>query len=106
MKKIYSALSLLLLVVSASVFASPDYWIDVRTAEEFSEGHLEGAVNIPFDEIVEKIDSVASDKNAEIYLYCRSGRRASKAKLALEEAGFTHVRNIGGLEDAQKEAEQ
>ena len=43
-------------------------WIDVRSAEEFKEGHLQGALNIPHDQIVDRIKSVSPDKNAPVNL--------------------------------------
>ena len=75
--------------------------IDVRSAEEFASGHLQGAVNIPHDRITDEIGSVAADKSARIILYCRSGRRADTALNALKAAGYENVFNYGGLEDAQ-----
>ena len=71
-------------------------WIDVRTPEEFSRGHLKGAVNIPMQEIGEKISSVSPDKNAPVNLYCHSGRRAQVALQTLQQMGYTHVINQGG----------
>ena len=87
------------LSLSMSVWAETVYWIDVRTAEEYSEQHVEQAVNIPYDQIAEKIATVTKDKSAEIYLYCRSGNRAGKAKVVLETMGYTGVINLGGLSD-------
>ena len=75
--------------------------IDVRSAEEFASGHLQGAVNIPHDRIAEEIGAVAADKTAWIILYCRSGRRADTALNALKAIGYENVSNYGGLEDAQ-----
>ena len=75
--------------------------IDVRSAEEFASGHLQGAVNIPHDRITDEIGSVAADKYTRIILYCRSGRRADTALNALKTAGYENVTNYGGLEDAQ-----
>jgi len=75
--------------------------IDVRSADEFASGHLQGAVNIPHDRITDEIGSVAADKSARIILYCRSGRRADTALNALKAAGYENVSNYGGLEDAQ-----
>ena len=87
----------------ANAQVAPDSFvlIDVRSAEEFASGHLQGAVNIPHDRIVEEIGSVAPDKSARIILYCRSGRRAETALNALKSAGYENVSNYGGLEDAQ-----
>ena len=77
-------------------------WIDVRSAEEFNTGHLQGAVNIPHDKIIEGVKAVGSDKDAPINLYCRSGRRAEAALTELKNAGYTNVTNHGGYEDLVK----
>jgi phage shock protein E len=89
------------LLISVKVLAA-EYWIDVRTAEEYQQGHVDVAVNILHTEIATKINNVTSDKDATIYLYCRSGRRASIAEKALEDLGYTQVKNLGGLDDARK----
>ena len=70
--------------------------IDVRTPEEYSQGHLIGAVNYDWYDstFVDKV-SVAYDKNAPLYIYCRSGKRASEAAAALDKAGF-EVFNLKG----------
>ena len=77
-------------------------WIDVRSAEEFNSGHLQNAVNIPHDQIIEGIKAVSSDKNAPINLYCRSGRRAEVALNELKKAGYTNLTNHGGYDDLVK----
>ena len=77
-------------------------WIDVRTPEEFKEGHLKDAVNIPVDQIGARIGSVSPDKSAPVNLYCRSGRRAEVALAELKKAGYTNVTNHGGYEDLLK----
>ena len=77
-------------------------WIDVRSAEEFNSGHLQNAVNIPHDQIIEGIKVVSSDKNAPINLYCRSGRRAEVALNELKKAGYTNITNHGGYDDLVK----
>ena len=77
-------------------------WIDVRSAEEFNTGHLQGAVNIPHDKIIEGVKALGSDKDAPINLYCRSGRRAEAALTELKNAGYTNVINHGGYEDLVK----
>ena len=76
--------------------------IDVRSAEEFSSGHLQGAVNIPHTEIAEKISGVAAAKNTPLYLYCRSGRRVGLAMEVLQKLGYTVMFNLGGYEEAKK----
>jgi len=72
--------------------------VDVRTPEEFSQGHLEGALLIPHDEIAGRASELGSDKDRSIVLYCRSGNRSAQAKQALEKLGYTHVVNGGGYE--------
>jgi phage shock protein E len=72
--------------------------IDVRTAEEFAAGHIEGAINIPFDQIVAGVEKIGLKNDASIVLYCRSGRRSSLADESLLQAGFTDSVNAGGYE--------
>ena len=74
-------------------------WIDVRTPEEFNEGHLQGAVNVPHDQIASQIARISPDKNAPVNLYCRSGRRAEVALQELKKLGYTNVTNHGGYQD-------
>ncbi len=74
--------------------------IDVRTEAEWNNGHLEGAVLIPYGRIAEKIESVACDKSQKIYLYCRTGRRVQIAKGTLEKLGYSDVVNLGSMENA------
>ena len=64
---------------------------------------MPGAVNIPYEEIAERIGEVTADKDAPILLYCRSGRRSGIALKALQEAGFKNAVNVGGLDDARRE---
>jgi phage shock protein E len=73
--------------------------IDVRTAQEFSGGHIEGAINIPYDQIDVGIRSIKGlTKEAPILLYCRSGRRSAIARESLEKLGFRRVLDGGGME--------
>jgi phage shock protein E len=96
----------LLLAWAFPAWAGDAHWIDVRTAEEFAAGHVSQAVNIPYEEITQRIGEVTEDKDALIYVYCRSGRRSGIAKVALAEAGFSNVVNLGSLESAQRAAER
>jgi len=91
----------LLVTLSAAAWADQPHWIDVRTLGEFEAGHVNGAVNSPYEEIAARIVEVTTDKDDVIYVYCRSGRRSGIAKSMLEDAGFTNVVNLGGLEDAR-----
>lgn len=77
-------------------------WIDVRTVEEYSANHIDGDANIPLATIDPQDLAAKYGKDAEINLYCRSGNRAGQAKDILEAAGFTHVNNMGGIDDVSK----
>jgi phage shock protein E len=70
--------------------------IDVRSHFEFSSGALEGAVNIPLEQIHYHAESI--DKETPILLYCRSGQRSAYAKQIMEVLGFTNLYNIGSYE--------
>lgn len=74
--------------------------IDVRTNAEWSEGHIETAVHIPLDTILDNIELAASNKEQTIYLYCGSGRRSGKAEKALQSMGYINAKNIGGIKEA------
>ncbi|MCH8193011.1 MAG: rhodanese-like domain-containing protein [Planctomycetes bacterium] len=76
--------------------------IDVRSAAEFDTGHIEGAVNIPHDEIGTRIAEVTKDKDQAIVLYCRSGGRAGIALAAVQELGYTQVENAGGYQSLKE----
>lgn len=78
------------------------FWIDVRTGAEFAAGHLEGAVNIPHDRIGTVIGGVVPDKDREIRLYCRSGRRSGIALKTLKELGYTNVINEGAYKKLRR----
>ena len=71
--------------------------LDVRTQEEFDAGHIAGAILLPYDEINLKAATVLPDKEKEIVLYCRSGRRSAIAKKALVELGYKDVEDFGGV---------
>ena len=72
--------------------------IDVRTLPEYLESRIPDSILIPYDEIQSKIGNVAN-KDSEIIVYCRSGRRSSIAKNTLESLGYTNVKNLGGIID-------
>lgn len=74
--------------------------IDVRSSQEFDEGHLNSAINIPIYNIKNEIDKKVSNKSNLIILYCSSGVRSRKAKTELEKLGYENVYNLkGGLDN-------
>lgn len=79
-------------------------WIDVRTVSEYCQGHLDDAINIPYDAMRSEIATITTDKTAEIHLYCGTGRRAGMAQLALRSMGYTNVHNHGGYETLKNQA--
>lgn len=70
--------------------------VDVRTPEEFKEGHIEGAININFNDatFLEKISKL--DKSKPVYVYCRSGKRSSAASAEMSKAGFKNLYDLEG----------
>lgn len=74
--------------------------IDVRTQAEFDVAHIKGAILIPYDQIKNKIAEFVKDKNTEIALYCRTGRRSGIATTILKELGYQNVENYGSMQNA------
>lgn len=87
-------------VVAGAVAEAPSIVIDVRTAEEFAAGHVEGAVNIDLSNGDFAAALGGLDKSTAYVLYCRSGNRSGQALALMEQAGFTNVRNLGALDQA------
>lgn len=71
--------------------------LDTRTKEEFDTGHIPGAIQISHDEILKKAESVLTDKNQLILVYCRSGRRSKLAAEDLLKLGYTNIKEFGGI---------
>lgn len=71
--------------------------VDVRTAEEYADGHIPGAELLPYDEIEARF--MDSDKDRPIVVYCRSGRRSSIAANDLRKMGYTNVSDFGAVSD-------
>ena len=79
--------------------------LDVRTQEEYDQGHIPGAILIPDTEIKTKAEEVLTDKDQLILVYCRSGRRSKIAAEALVELGYTNIKEFGGIIDWPYEVE-
>ena len=68
--------------------------VDVREENEFAEGHLKGAVNIPLSQLRERMEEIPKDR--PVYVHCRSGQRSYNAVMALQGHGYTNVCNVSG----------
>lgn len=73
--------------------------LDVRTPEEFSQGHIPDAIFIPDYELAKRAEKELPDKNALILVYCRSGNRSRQAANTLLKLGYTNVKDFGGIID-------
>ena len=70
--------------------------LDVRTSEEYRGGHIPGSKNVPL-QTIDKVASVAENKDTVLYVYCQSGARSRQATSMLQGMGYTNVNNIGGI---------
>lgn len=73
--------------------------LDVRSREEYDQGHIPGAILIPDTEIEAKAADLLPDKEQLILVYCRSGRRSKLAAQSLADLGYTNIREFGGILD-------
>ena len=75
-----------------------DYLIvDVRRPDEFAEGHIAGAINVPSDDITDEMPELLPDKEQTLLVYCRSGNRSKEASRKLADIGYTKVYEFGGI---------
>ena len=70
--------------------------LDVRTPQEYREGHIPGSQNVPLQQL-DKVEEVTENKDTVLYVYCRSGARSRQAGSLLQAMGYTNVHNIGGI---------
>ena len=77
--------------------------LDTREQYEYDEGHIPGAILIPYDEIADSAEKELSDKDQLILVYCRSGRRSKIAAEELVKLGYTNVKEFGGIIDWEYE---
>lgn len=90
-------------IASLDTIAEKDFLlIDVRTPEEFAEGHIPGAINIDVknEDFTEKIATIS--KEEAVYLYCKSGGRSTKATTILSSLGYENITNLSGGFEAWK----
>jgi phage shock protein E len=76
--------------------------IDVRSRQEYEAGHLENSINIEHDKIEKIAEVIGEDKDREVVVYCRSGRRSGEAKKSLEKYGYKNIHNGLGYEGLKK----
>ena len=75
-----------------------DYLIvDVRRPDEFAEGHIAGAINVPNEEISDEMPELLPDKDQLLLIYCRSGNRSKEGSQKLADIGYTKVYEFGGI---------
>ncbi len=80
----------------------PFMFLDVRTVEEYRQGHIRNAKLIPVQVLADHLAEVP--KNRQVYVYCHSGKRSSRAARLLAEHGFTNIENVVGGIEAWKKA--
>ncbi|NLO36054.1 MAG: rhodanese-like domain-containing protein, partial [Clostridiaceae bacterium] len=71
--------------------------IDVRTREEYREGHIPGSLHVSLDQLPWQLEQKLTNKAARIFVYCLSGSRSSQACRFLQRQGYNNVTNIGGI---------
>ena len=113
MNKLFAAVSVVFMLMSSCTIGQTKYnieldefekkmasekylLVDVRTAEEFAEGHIEGALNIDYFSATFSDDISKVGFEISVLLYCRSGNRSSKAMKIMKELGFKEVYNLEG----------
>ena len=79
--------------------------LDVRTPQEYRDGHIPGSKNVPL-QTLDKVRSVVENKDAELFVYCYSGARSRQAVAALGQMGYTKVNNIGGISSYRGKVER
>ena len=80
--------------------------LDVRRPDEYAEGHIPGAINVPNEEIGTAEISELPDKSQLILVYCRSGRRSKEASEKLVKLGYTNIVEFGGILDYKGEIQK
>lgn len=70
--------------------------LDVRTPQEYRDGHIPGSKNVPL-QTIDTVASAAENKDVPLFVYCYSGARSRQASGALQAMGYTNVNNIGGI---------
>ena len=79
--------------------------LDVRTPQEYSEGHIPESKNVPLHAL-DNVRSVVENKDTELFVYCYSGARSRQAAMMLGQMGYTKVNNIGGISSYRGKVER
>ena len=79
--------------------------IDVRTPQEYRDGHIPGSKNVPLQSL-EEVGDVAADLDTPVFVYCYSGARSRQAAAMLERMGYRQVKNLGGIAGWKGEVER
>ena len=83
----------------AALPADSILYVDVRTPQEYAAGHVQGAINIPHDQMEARWPELAAHRDRPLVVYCRTGRRSGLALQVLQAQGFSQAVNGGGLDD-------
>jgi len=70
--------------------------LDVRTPQEYREGHIPGSKNVPL-QTIDKVSAIVENKDTALFVYCYSGARSRQATAMLQRLGYSNVTNIGGI---------
>lgn len=100
--RLYRTFAAMLLATLAMSSWAREVLIDVRTPQEYAQGHIDGAINIDHTVIAQDIGKAKVGKDDSVVLYCRSGRRSEIALDTLRKMGYTKVQNYGSMEEAAK----
>jgi phage shock protein E len=76
--------------------SDPPLVLDVRSPKEYAAGHISGAVNLPYNQVEERVGELGPSRNRQVVVYCEHGPRAYLALGALEDAGFRDLRHLDG----------
>jgi len=79
--------------------------LDVRTPQEYAEGHIPGGRNLPLQNI-DKAAAIIEHKDIPLFVHCLSGGRSRQAAAVLKQMGYTNVTNIGGIADYHGKVER
>jgi len=78
--------------------------LDVRTSQEYREGHIPESINVPL-QTIDNVTSITENKDTALFIYCYSGARSRQATAMLRHMGYTNVQNIGGIAAYQGKVE-